>query len=238
MNPAVASVDATGKVTAVGVGATTLTVSSGDAQDIATVSVGQVAPAAVIVPAAGILSTNGSQVTLLSATVPGLKIDCLIVRGDQGGLLGSVTAIQNRGPSLVVTYSPISLAQAFPNANVHLRSSPRAAVLTLSRGRAALQYPNGTRTTLAANALSCTTTGTAQAVETVSLSLNEQVTVITELDYQTTNAAVVAFSLSATINGSLSAAIDSLSVEGNASGEFTCTTTQNPVTLKSVWRSE
>jgi len=229
-NAAVATVTAGGLVTAVAVGATTIVASSGDAHDVATVSIGQVAPGAVLVPSSAIQSVTGSQVTVLSSAVAGVKVGSLIVSGDKGGLMGSVTAMQGQGQTVTLSYNPITLAQAFPNAKVDITGVADKATLTITRGHASVRYRDGSE-----QVVSCTTTSGTSTVSSIGLTLTRSVNIVPHFVFQTDGGTVQTFGLSAIVDAAVTAGLDNVSFAASASATFTCSTTLTKATLKSIW---
>ena len=225
-NPTIATVDASGNVHAISKGISTVTVTAGGSTDIATVIVGETSPNTVVVASSDVISNDGTQVTMNTSAAGGITVGKLVVSGDRGGLLGSVTAVQNQGTTTALTINAATLADVFPNASFDITGAQQSATLTSERGALSTQLPNGTRQTLSSSALSCSDSSKIDetTVTTPDSSLSWDITVAPHLIWETSDGTLQQFQLSEKLAASAQFVTGDIKIQTASNFSFTCKT--------------
>ena len=157
--PGAVSIDATGKATALlAIGSATITASSGtyDPQT-ATVIIAAPGPQTVLVASTDVLSASDTGAALAkNAVTASIAPGTIVVSGDKGGLLHRVLTAQSGGSTVMLTTTPASLPQAFPNMRVDVRGAHVRSQVTMAHGRMTLRAYDGRKTTdVRTRSLSC-----------------------------------------------------------------------------------
>jgi hypothetical protein len=134
----IATVNASGKVTATGTaGSATIVASSpGVDSQAANVIIAQAAQGAVFVPSTDVVVASQTAATLNNGpNTSMIGIGTIVVSGDKGGLLGRVTGIQVGSSQTVLSLAPVPLWQAFNRLDIDVSSAPSVIQLSSQNGR-------------------------------------------------------------------------------------------------------
>jgi hypothetical protein len=157
-NASIATVDASGKVTATGSAGSATVVASSPGMDsqAASVIIAQVAKGAVLVPSSDVIA--GSQNSAVLKNGPNtstIGVGTIVVSGDKGGLLGRVASVQVSGSQTSLTLTPAPLWQAFERLDIDVSSAPSTVQLSSVNGRLSISSHGRQLRTLQIGTFTC-----------------------------------------------------------------------------------
>jgi hypothetical protein len=189
-NPAVATVSASGLVTAVAsVGSATITASSSGVQtQTANVIVAQPSPGTVLVASSDVVTASPTAATVKGdSTTSTIKIGTIVVSGDKGGLFGRVTSVQTQGAEIALSLQPVALWQAFRQLDIAVTGAVVPVQVSLQHGRVTMSSHGRRLRDLDLGPFGCTDAGGASVnVEIQDPSITANVTAQLVATYKST----------------------------------------------------